>query len=151
MSVRFVQYLKASGLISVVVSVMLTTDRAVQLRKASLSILLTFLGTLKFFSPQSAKAPGPMATISASLSKLTVSRLLQPPKALVPMAVTDLGKLNVLRSLRPTKALSWIWVNAHSPRKLKAFSFVLVLRACDLMVLSVAPAGILTVSRLLHK
>ena len=106
MSVRFVQYLKASGLISVVVSVMLTTDSAVQLRKASLSILLTFLGTLKFFRPQSAKAPEPMATISASLSKLTVSKLWQPPKALVPIAVTDLGKLNVLRSLRPTKALS---------------------------------------------
>ena len=66
----------------VVVFVTLMVWSASHFKKASLSICSTFLGILILVMPQSAKAPSPIFSISASGSKVTVFRLVQPMNAL---------------------------------------------------------------------
>ena len=147
MSVRFVQYLKASGLMTVVVSETFTLVRALQLRKASFSIVFTFEGTSKLVNPQSAKAPLPIFSISDSGSKVTVAMLEHPLKAFASIVVTVFGKLKVLSSVRLRKALLLICFNSQLPRKLKALSLVLVMKALLSILCSLEPSGMFMVSK----
>ena len=134
----------------VVVFVMFIVVSAWHFKKASLSIFTTFLGMLMLVMPQSAKAPAPILSISASEWNLTVFKLAHPMKALDSITLTDLGILNDSRRRRPAKTLRSSFSNSQSPKKLKAFSFEFVENAPCLIYLRCEPAGTLIVSRLIH-
>ena len=135
---------------SVVASEMLTVSNAAQLRKASRSIFCTFLGTMKFFRPQSANAPLPMVRISASSANVAVAIFSQPLKALLLIVVTVLGNSNFSNSFKLAKALWPMVFNGQLPWMLKAFSFVLALNALSEISSSCEPLGTLIVSRFQH-
>ena len=149
-AVRLEQYLKASGLMLVVVLVMLMVWSASHFKKASLSICSTFLGMLMLVMPQSAKAPSPIFSISASGLKVTVFRLVHPMKALASIIVTDLGILNDSSNVRLANTSFEILFSLQSPLKLKAFNFLLVLSALPAIWCKLEPAGTLTTSRFSH-
>ena len=149
-SVRFEQYLNASGLMLVVVLVTSILVRAWHFKKASRSIFVTFLGMLILVMPQSAKAPAPITAISASGWNLTVFMLAQPMKALDSINCTDLGILNDSRRRKPANTFLSSLSNSQSPKKLNAFSLEFVENAPFFMLLSFEPAGTLIVSRFIH-
>ena len=134
----------------VVVFVTSILVRAWHFKKASRSIFVTFLGMLMLVMPQSAKAPAPITSISASGWNVTVFILAHPMKALDSIKRTDLGMLNDSRRRRPANTFFSSLSNSQSPKKLNAFSLEFVEKAPCLMFFSFEPAGTLIVSRLMH-
>ena len=113
-------------------------------------MVFTFLGMLILVKPQSAKAPAPIISISASSWNFTVVIFLQPLKALSSIFFTDLGKLNDSRLSALAKALDSMVSKSQLPSILKFLSFLFVANAEALIVFSFEPSGIVIFSNFPH-